>query len=108
VNGGYTFSSINAAGNHSCGLTTSGSAYCWGRNFAGELGNNSTTNSSIPVTVSGGYTFSSINAAGNHSCGLTTSGSAYCWGRNFSGELGNNSTTDSSIPVAVNNTLFNL
>jgi uncharacterized protein YaiE (UPF0345 family) len=92
---------ISAGPGHSCGLTASGSAYCWGYNN-GQLGNNSTTDSSVPVAVNGGYTFSSISAGEFYSCGVTTSGSAYCWGFNFYGQLGNNSTTNSSVPVAVN------
>ena len=95
---------ITAGGNHSCGLTASGAAYCWGYNGLGQLGNNSSTNSSLPVAVaapSGGspLSFSSITAGSYHSCGVTTNGAAYCWGLNFYGQLGNNSTANSSLPT---------
>jgi alpha-tubulin suppressor-like RCC1 family protein len=109
VSGSLSFSSITTGSNISCGLTTAGSAYCWGNNYKGGLGNsNAPTDSSVPVPVSGGLIFSSISGGYNHSCGVTTAGSAYCWGYNPFGQLGNNSTTDSSAPVAVTNTLFNL
>jgi alpha-tubulin suppressor-like RCC1 family protein len=43
---------ITAGYSHSCALTSAG-AKCWGNNYYGELGNNSTTGSPIPVAVQG-------------------------------------------------------
>ena len=101
--GNKTLQSIAAGSEHTCALTTTGHAYCWGLNFAGQLGNNSTTNSLTPVAVQmpAGVSFQSITAGGAHTCALTTTGHAYCWGLNFAGQLGNNSTTNSLTPVAV-------
>ena len=97
------FQSIAAGYAHTCALTNEGKAYCWGWNGYGRLGNNSTTDSSIPVAVQmpAGVSFQSIAAGYYHTCAFTTTGQAYCWGQGGSGQLGNNSTTDSSIPVAV-------
>ena len=44
---------IRAGYNHTCALLTSGGVRCWGDNSSGELGNNSTNNSSTPVSVVG-------------------------------------------------------
>lgn len=86
---------------HTCGLTSTATAYCWGLNDRGQLGNGSTTNSVTPIAVSSSLSFSVLALGGFHSCGLTRSGAAYCWGSNIAGQLGNGSTTDASTPVAV-------
>jgi alpha-tubulin suppressor-like RCC1 family protein len=101
VSGGLTFSALAVGDYHTCALTTSGAAYCWGANFRGQLGDGSTTNRSAPVAVSGGLSFSSLAAGEFHTCALTSSGSAYCWGENAVGQLGDSSTTRRSSPVAV-------
>ena len=100
---GVSFQSIAAGYAHTCALTNEGKAYCWGLNSQGQLGNNSTTNSSTPVAVQmpAGVSFKSIAAGYYHTCALTNEGKAYCWGKNQYGQLGNNSTTNSSTPVAV-------
>jgi hypothetical protein len=53
ANGGSAGVSTVAAGTHeTCALVTA-SIECWGNNDAGQLGDNSTTNSLSPVDVSG-------------------------------------------------------
>src|SRR2546425_7819958 len=34
VTGGLTFSAVSDGGNHTCGVTPAGAAYCWGGNAA--------------------------------------------------------------------------
>jgi alpha-tubulin suppressor-like RCC1 family protein len=102
VAGGLTFSSISAGGwFNTCGLDTQGSAYCWGDNTYGELGDSTKTQRSSPVRVVGGITFAAISTGTTHTCGLTSAGSAYCWGANSAGQLGDGTTTDQTSPVAV-------
>jgi alpha-tubulin suppressor-like RCC1 family protein/WD40 repeat protein len=103
VSGGLTFASVSAesGGDHTCGITTSGQAYCWGRNDTGQLGDGTLTNRSSPVLVSGGLAFVSVSAGGGHTCGVTTVGQAYCWGRNDVGQLGDNPPRWRSDPQPV-------
>jgi len=53
VAGGFTFSSLSAGATHNCSLSAGGTAYCWGDGGVGQLGNGSTTGSSVPVKVKG-------------------------------------------------------
>ena len=97
-----TFSKLAPGlGSHSCGIVTGGHAYCWGYNWAGQLGNGSTDASALPVLVTGGHEFTEIAAGTDHSCAITSAGDAYCWGYNGNGQLGTNNNQSSSMPVAV-------
>ncbi len=100
VSGGLTFSALSATYHHTCGVTASGAAYCWGYNGAGQFGDGSSTSSSVPVAVSGGLTFSVVTAGALHTCGLTTGGGAYCWGWSALGRLGTGADTgpDQCLP----------
>ncbi|MGO9138738.1 MAG: carboxypeptidase-like regulatory domain-containing protein [Syntrophales bacterium] len=80
--------------------------WTWGVNNHGQLGNNSTTPSSIPVQVS--QTSGLLNVIGvaagyDHAVALmnATGGIIWTWGNNGNGELGIGTTTDSYIPVQV-------
>lgn len=98
VSGGLIFSSLSTGEASTCGVTTAGSAYCWGD---GPLGSASTVTGSLPVRVDGGLTFSGVSVGTNTACGVTTVGAAYCWGFNNAGQLGNGSTVTANVPVAV-------
>ena len=97
------FNAITAGlGRHTCGLTNSGAAYCWGENTWGGLGNGLQIDSNVPVAVSGGL-FEQLVAGGyiGHTCARTVSDDAYCWGENERGQVGDGSAVDRLTPVAV-------
>lgn len=99
---GVTFVQV-VAGASTCGLTAEGSAYCWGSNFGGQLGDGTTTRRLTPVRVQApaGVTFSQLAAGDFHTCGVSVSGGAYCWGFNNDGRLGDGTTTQRLSPVQV-------
>jgi alpha-tubulin suppressor-like RCC1 family protein len=78
---------VDAGQYHACGVGSDGSAWCWGDNTYGELGDG--TGASFdegnrqlakPVRVSGGRGWAAISTVGGSTCGLKSDHSAWCWG----------------------------
>lgn len=112
VLGGLTFSKVIAVGSSASGpsfigLDTSGNAYGWGSNLAGQLGVGDRSSRSSPVAVLGGFKFTQIfapnpNGGGTASVYATTSdGTLYAWGENDAAQLGVGDLVNRSSPVAV-------
>jgi alpha-tubulin suppressor-like RCC1 family protein len=108
---GISFSSLSAGEHHTCGITTGGQAYCWGRNDAGQLGDPATVaaKSTTPVQVGGGHLWRSVAAGELFTCGVVgsatsggttaTGGTVYCWGDNEYGQVGQRIAGASGQPV---------
>lgn len=92
------FTQISGGANHTCAVTESGGARCWGGNADGQLGNGAYGRSSLtPTNVLGLTSGVRAIATGNgHSCALTVNGGVKCWGGNVWGQLGTNTVADSS------------
>jgi alpha-tubulin suppressor-like RCC1 family protein len=93
------FVSIHGSVWHTCALAADGTAYCWGGNDNGELGDGTTTEKLTPVKVEApaGVRFVSLTSR----CGQAEDGTVYCWGFNSNGQLGDGTTTDRLTPTAV-------
>ncbi|MGK5091696.1 hypothetical protein WDW89_06720 [Deltaproteobacteria bacterium TL4] len=92
VSGLTTVEEISAGDRHTCARLSDKTVKCWGWNTSGQLGDNTVTNSPIPVAVSGISTASQISAGWDHSCALLENAAKrtiQCWGRGDSGQLGN-------------------
>ena len=95
VQGGHSFAEISAGADHTCALTPSNMAWCWGLGIFGKLGDDTGPDAmgwwhfrNTPVAVVTGFGFSSIAVGRNHSCALTPAGQAYCWGFGAGGQTG--------------------
>lgn len=97
--------SISVSANHSCGIATTGQAYCWGVSQFGELGNGDTETRSVPTPVATDLRFIMISAGFYHTCGVSESGDAYCWGMGREGQLGVGDTLSRYLPASVEGNL---
>lgn len=104
---GYAFKaiSVSTGGAFACGIAATGSAYCWGNQEGGRLGDGVMAPPgqyvTSPVPVAGSRTYAGIAAGGDHACAITTDGAAWCWGHNERGQLGTGNSANSAVPVAV-------
>jgi alpha-tubulin suppressor-like RCC1 family protein len=94
-------SALVAGDFHTCALTFNGLIKCWGSNTHGQLGNNSTISSSLPVDVVGlGGSATALVAGDRHTCAIVNA-VAKCWGNNGVGQLGDNSNVSARVPIDV-------
>ena len=100
---GIALTQIATGLTHACGRASDGSAYCWGDNASGQLGEGSFQPQATPVAVMlpSGVRFAQLSGGGSHSCGLTPDGAAYCWGSNAFGQIGDGTGTDRGTPAVV-------
>ncbi|MFW6010281.1 MAG: Ig-like domain-containing protein [Gemmatimonadota bacterium] len=101
---GGEFQDVAAGNLHSCAVETDGTAYCWGYNDAGQLGDGTMTTATSPVTVEdsdGAVLFETITAGLTQTCATfphdISEGIVFCWGAN-GGQLGTGDTESSTTP----------
>jgi alpha-tubulin suppressor-like RCC1 family protein len=99
VSGGRRFTSISAGFVHTCALDLGGTAYCWGFNLFGALGDGTDTNRTTPTRVATMLRFASISAGNSDTCALTPEDVAYCWGSGYAGQLGNGTPSQTYAPT---------
>jgi alpha-tubulin suppressor-like RCC1 family protein len=95
---------VAAGYNHAVALVNGGVIWVWGSNSNGQLGNGTTTDSSIPVQVGGLANIMTIAAGNAFTVALRNdalSSSVWAWGINNNGQLGDGATTDVYTPVQV-------
>ena len=91
---------IQAPTGYTCALTDDGTAYCWGRNERGQLGDGTQVARSIPTAVGGGLRFTALELGENSTCGMRGE-LVWCWGGNERGQIGDGTTVDRLLPVLI-------
>ena len=113
----FQVAKISAGWVHSLAIDRSGTAWAWGYNYDGQLGDNTTNYRHTPTRVSPpagqgsagtGLAAARISAGYYHSLAIGQDGNTYAWGDNQYGQLGNGSLAQSSTPtqVALNSLLI--
>ena len=105
VVGGFTdWCQVSAGVTASLAVRQNGTAWAWGDNGLGQLGDDTITSRSSPVSVVGGFTdwcqvaSSMANISGH---GVRQNGTLWSWGYNATGKLGDDTTVAKSSPVSV-------
>jgi alpha-tubulin suppressor-like RCC1 family protein len=102
---GVSFLFISAGKDHTCAISTTGAAYCWGSDQYGQVGLNRTDalDFTYPraVRMPTGVAFMQIGAGWYHNCALGNNSYVYCWGLNIAGQLGVGDNTPRYRPTAV-------
>jgi alpha-tubulin suppressor-like RCC1 family protein len=99
--GGTNWKQVASRTYHTAAIKTDGTLWTWGTNAAGQLGDNTTTNRSTPVTTFlGGSNWKQVSCGDGHTAAIKTDGTLWTWGNDIQGELGINSgTTGRTTPV---------
>ncbi|MBI3073087.1 MAG: hypothetical protein HYY84_13315 [Deltaproteobacteria bacterium] len=97
----YRFGSQSGPCSHTCAVTTSGGAKCWGSNRMGELGDGTFNDSLTPRDVVGlAAGVKEIAVGTQFSCAAMSAGGVRCWGKTLGG--GSSITVDAgATPIPV-------
>jgi alpha-tubulin suppressor-like RCC1 family protein len=99
--GGTNWKQVSCGRFHTLAIKTDGTLWTWGSNGSGQLGDNTTTSRSIPVTTfAGGTNWKQVAGGGYYTAAIKTDGTLWTWGDNSPyGQLGDNTGTNRSTPV---------
>ncbi|WP_445342387.1 RCC1 domain-containing protein [Bifidobacterium sp. ESL0827] len=98
---------ISAGGFHALAISQDGTAWAWGYNDYGQLGDGTEISRTTPTQVgnptdsSQPFQVAQISAGVIHSLAIDKSGAAWAWGRNTNGQLGDNTTSNQPTPTRV-------
>ncbi len=103
VVGAHSFDEVTCGGSHSVAVkSNNGTVWCWGLNGSGQLGDNSITNRSSPVSVVGAHSFAEISGGSRHTMAIkSNNGTCWGWGDGASGQIGDGTVNPRSSPVSV-------
>ena len=90
-----------AQGGYSLVVKSDGTAWTWGANDYGQLGDGTTLKRTSPVRVSSIIGVVQASNGAFHSLALKSNGTVWAWGRNNRGQLGDNTEVERDLPVRV-------
>jgi alpha-tubulin suppressor-like RCC1 family protein len=79
---------VSAGDSHSLAVRSDGSAWAWGSNLGGQLGDGSYTAYGEPIHVPGLTQVIQVAAGAGHSLALRSDGTVWAWGDNNRGQIG--------------------
>jgi len=92
---------IAAGLDYTVALRNDGTVWAWGYNWAGQLGDGTTTNRSTPVQVQNLSNVTAITTGNEFAVALRNDGTVWGWGHNRWGQFGDGTTTNRTAPVQV-------
>ena len=98
--GGTNWKQVSGGRFYCAAIKTDGTLWTWGQGIYGQLGDNTATSKSTPVTTfAGGTNWKQVSAGGFHTAAIKTDGTLWTWGNGTEGQLGDNTATNKSTPV---------
>jgi alpha-tubulin suppressor-like RCC1 family protein len=126
VTGTRRFRRVSVGFYHSCGVTYTNRAFCWGGDQWGQIGDGPASGTcnepfnplpcrTMPTLVAGGYQWRQVEAGGGsgpgegttepleggRTCGTTTDDRAFCWGDGTRGQNGDGTRSIRTAPSQV-------
>lgn len=99
--GNLKWRQLSASLGSSAGITRDATAYCWGLNSSGQLGDGTLVAKSTPTLVVGGQKWRQISIGVSTTIAIDSNGDAYGWGDNSVGAIGDGTIVGKSSPVLV-------
>ena len=98
--GGANWKQVAVGYSHTVAIKTDGTLWTWGTGGSGQLGDNTVTDRSTPVTTfAGGTNWKQVAGGDGYTAAIKTDGTLWTWGGNIFGALGINTTISRSTPV---------
>ena len=98
------FTQVSCGRYHTGAITAEGELYMWGGGGAGQLGDNTNTDSlsrTTPINIKGNPKIIQVSCGRDHTGAITESGKLYMWGDNEDGQLGDGTGINKKIPVLI-------